>query len=131
MARVRNRNTEPERIVRSLFHRLGLRFRLHDSRLPGSPDLVLARHRTAVFVHGCFWHQHSCKRGTLPKTRVGFWREKLAKNAKRDRDVLGKLDLAGWKTMTIWQCELGDRGLLEKRIKDQFHITNAHDTNRR
>lgn len=107
MSRIRSGDTQPELLLRSLLHRQGLRFRTHVRRLPGSPDIVLARHRTAVFVNGCFWHHHSgCKRATYPTTRVGFWRRKIALNIGRDRRAKSALRRMGWKVITVWQCQL-------------------------
>ncbi|MEC7641315.1 MAG: DNA mismatch endonuclease Vsr, partial [Nitrospinota bacterium] len=88
MSRIRSRDTSPELIVRSLLHRLGYRFRIHRKDLPGKPDIVLAKYKTVIFVHGCFWHQHKdCKYAYLPKTRVNFWKEKLQGNSERDKRV--------------------------------------------
>ena len=105
MSRVRNRNTRQEVLVRSLLHRLGYRFRLHRSDLPGTPDIVLPKHRTVVFVHGCFWHGHSCPRGKLPETRRAFWKAKIERNAERDRDARQELETLGWRVVVVWGCE--------------------------
>ena len=107
MSRVSSKDTKPEKIVRSYLHRAGLRFRLHGPGLPGKPDLVLAKHRTVVFVHGCFWHRHKgCKRATTPKTRKEFWMEKFEKNKARDRRNSRQLKENGWHVTVIWACEL-------------------------
>ncbi len=107
MSRVSSKDTKPEKIVRSYLHRAGLRFRLHGPGLPGKPDLVLAKHRTVVFVHGCFWHRHKgCKRATTPKTRKEFWMEKFEKNKARDRRNSRQLKENGWHVIVIWACEL-------------------------
>jgi len=106
MSRIRASNTKPELIVRSALHRLGFRFRIHRKDLPGHPDIVLPRHRTVVFVHGCFWHRHrACKYAYAPKTRAGFWRRKFKKNVARDREVRAQLERLGWKVVTVWECE--------------------------
>lgn len=106
MSRVRNKNTGPELAVRKALHAAGFRFRLHGKDLPGRPDIVLPRYRTAVFVHGCFWHGHACRRGALPQDNAEFWSEKINRNRARDAAVREALALAGWSVETIWQCEL-------------------------
>jgi DNA mismatch endonuclease (patch repair protein) len=116
MSAVRNRNTAPELLARRAAHRLGLRFRLHRSDLPGSPDFVLPKHGIAVFVHGCFWHGHGCRRSKLPQSNVEFWKKKVEKN--RDRDWKARRGLArlGWKVVTLWQCQLRDIESAEVQI---------------
>ena len=105
MRRVRGRDTGPELAVRRFLHRAGYRFRLHDRRLPGSPDLVLRRHRTVVFVHGCFWHRHpGCRRTTTPKTRREFWQTKFAANVARDAAAVRALEALGWRVVVVWEC---------------------------
>jgi DNA mismatch endonuclease (patch repair protein) len=116
MQAVRSGDTKPEIAVRKLLHRLGYRFRLRRSDLPGKPDIVLPRHRLAVFVHGCFWHRHDCKRATLPKTRTEFWEGKLSANAARDARVMDALHELGWLTVVVWECEIGDHQLISHRI---------------
>lgn len=103
MASIGGKNTVPELAVRRLAHALGYRFRLHRRDLPGSPDLVFVKQRKIVFVHGCFWHGHACKR--LPRSNVGFWANKIEKNRARDARNLADLGRLGWKTLVIWQCE--------------------------
>ena len=118
MGRIRGKDTEPEKRVRSLLHRLGFRFRLHDSNLPGRPDIVLQRYRTVIFVHGCFWHRHlGCRYAYSPKSRVEFWEEKFARNVVRDRDAQVALVCAGWRVVTIWECETRDLTILAERLK--------------
>lgn len=104
MSRIRGRDTSPELRLRRLLHRVGLRFRLH-ARLPGRPDLVLPRHRIAVFVHGCFFHAHGCRRSRLPKSNSEFWAAKFAGNTERDRRVVAALEAAGWSVLVLWECE--------------------------
>lgn len=107
MARVRGKNTKPEIAVRQVLHRLGYRFRLHRAALAGRPDIVLPRYRTAIFVHGCFWHRHpDCSKATTPKTRVNFWNDKFAANVARDRRNTDALQRAGWQVVVIWECEV-------------------------
>jgi DNA mismatch endonuclease, patch repair protein len=106
MAAIKARNTRPEMRVRSLLHALGYRYRLHRKDLPGRPDIVLAKHRTVIFVHGCFWHCHDCRWGSVvPKTRAEFWREKRAGNVARDEKHKAALMAEGWKVLTVWECE--------------------------
>ncbi len=118
MSRVGSRDTAPEVAVRSIVHRLGYRFRKHRSDLPGNPDIVLTRHRTVIFVHGCFWHGHpGCKRAARPSSNTGFWHAKLDANIRRDRRNQRKLRQMGWKVMVVWQCRLRDKQKLTTRIK--------------
>jgi DNA mismatch endonuclease (patch repair protein) len=106
MALIRGKDTKPEMVVRRLIHELGYRFRLHRRDLPGHPDLVLPRHRAVIFVHGCFWHRHDCPKGRRePKTNRLYWNAKLRGNADRDAKCLSLLEAAGWRVLTIWECE--------------------------
>lgn len=119
MARVRSKNTRPELAVRRLLHGMGYRFRLHRASLPGKPDIVLPRHRVAVFVHGCFWHRHAgCAATRTPKSRVAFWREKFESNVKRDRAARRKLRGDGWRVLVVWECQLGDADQLRKTLHE-------------
>ena len=118
MRSVASKNTGPEKLVRSLLHRLGYRFRIHRKDLPGSPDIVLPGRRKIIFVHGCFWHGHSCSKGKLPKSRVEFWSEKVSRNRARDIEVEFRLKALGWDTLTVWQCQLRDLGNLEKTLTE-------------
>ena len=107
MARIKSKNSKPEMIVRRLAHKLGYRYRLHDKNLPGKPDLVFAKHRAVIFVHGCFWHQHpepSCRDAVLPKSRLDYWLPKLERNQKRDAENIAELEEQGWRVMVIWEC---------------------------
>jgi DNA mismatch endonuclease (patch repair protein) len=108
MAAVHGRNTKPEMAVRSELFQAGYRFRLHRRDLPGSPDVILPRYRTAVFVHGCFWHGHSCLRAKLPGTNREFWSSKIARNVARDRANVAALKCAGWTVFIVWTCRLRD-----------------------
>jgi DNA mismatch endonuclease (patch repair protein) len=116
MSRIRGKNTAPEKLVRSIAHRLGYRFRLHRKDLPGSPDLVFPRHRKIILVHGCFWHGHKCK--SLPKSNVEFWSDKIAANKARDRKVVRALRRAGWKVLVLWECRTRDAERIEKKIAE-------------
>lgn len=111
MSGIRGKDTKPELIVRSFLHRAGLRFRLH-AKLPGKPDLVLPKHQTVVFVHGCFWHRHEgCRYTTTPANNATFWCEKFAGNVRRDAKVKLQLEELGWRVLVIWSCELDERRL--------------------
>lgn len=105
MQAVRGKDTSPEWFVRRLLHRRGYRYRLHDARLPGKPDLVFPGRRKAIFVHGCFWHAHGCKYGQAPKSRLDYWLPKLEANERRDREKASQLGDLGWSVLTVWQCE--------------------------
>ncbi|HAB98823.1 MAG TPA: very short patch repair endonuclease, partial [Parachlamydiales bacterium] len=108
MSRIRSGNTSPEKQVRSFLHRHGFRFRLHKKNMPGKPDIVLPRLKTAIFVHGCFWHQcPACRGGRLPKSNLSYWEGKLKRNQERDRENSEKLQKLGWKVITIWACGTG------------------------
>ncbi len=115
MARVGPKNTKPEWIVRSLLHAAGWRYRLHKKGLPGTPDLVFGSRKAVLFVHGCFWHGHSCRLGRLPKTRTEFWAAKISANRERDARKAAELTGSGWRVLTVWQCSLKqpDRLLVE------------------
>jgi DNA mismatch endonuclease (patch repair protein) len=118
MARVKGRDTGPERTVRKLLTRLGARYRLHRADLPGRPDIVLAGRKLVLFVHGCFWHGHDCARGArTPKANRDYWLGKIARNRARDARDQAALDAAGWRTAIIWECELKDAAGLEARLK--------------
>lgn len=108
MSLIRNKNTKPELLVRRLVHGMGFRYRLHDKKLPGCPDLVFRRRKKVIFVHGCFWHRHDdpkCTKGRLPKSRQDFWEPKLNANRDRDRLVEETLKQAGWEVMIVWECQ--------------------------
>ena len=107
MAGVRSRDTRPEIVLRRALHARGLRFRLHDRRLPGTPDVVFPRFGAVCFVHGCFWHRHEgCRYATMPMTREAFWLEKFEANVERDRRKRRELRQAGWRVAVVWECEL-------------------------
>lgn len=106
MAAIRGKDTKPELIVRSIAHRLGFRFRLHATDLPGKPDLVFRSRHAVVFVHGCYWHAHTCKRGrSTPATNAAFWRTKRSVNRARDRRARAALRRAGWRVLIVWECQ--------------------------
>lgn len=118
MQQVKNKDTKPERTVRSLLHNLGYRFRLHRKDLPGTPDIVFPGRRLALFVHGCFWHGHGCRIGQLPKSRLDYWHPKIEANRARDQRKEAALIEKGWRVAVVWQCELGEIGALEARLKN-------------
>ncbi len=119
MSRIRGKDTKPELRVRKAAHALGYRYRLHDSRLPGSPDLVFCGRKMAVFVHGCFWHRHeNCKYSYTPKSNVEFWAKKFDGNVARDKRVQADLHALGWKVAVIWECETTEPDDLAARLKD-------------
>lgn len=125
MARFKGKNTKPELLVRRALHAMGYRFRLHRRDLPGSPDIVLPRYRTAIFVHGCFWHHHEgCSVGKLPRTRQEFWSEKFRKNRARDEAVRIELEARGWRVETIWECEAKASILPERLAALELSRTN-------
>lgn len=113
MAGIRGKNTKPEMLIRRGLHRLGLRFLVHDKRLPGKPDMVFPKWQAAIFVNGCFWHGHDCRLFKLPSTRTEFWRDKICANKERDRTVIKRLEETGWRTLTIWECQIKGRSTEE------------------
>ena len=119
MRRIRSKGMTPELLVRRLLYRLGYRYRLHRRSLPGHPDVVFPRLKKAIFVHGCFWHQHAdpaCRITRVPKSRLEYWEPKLARNQQRDSESLALLSQLGWKVCVVWECELADEGRLKKRL---------------
>ena len=131
MRAVKAKDTKPEMIVRRIAFGLGRRFRLHRKDLPGAPDLVFARDRRLIFVHGCFWHGHSCKRGArTPKANRAYWEAKIARNVARDSATLARLDAMEWRTLVVWECETRDRTTLTARLAKFLDVgENAADPN--
>lgn len=125
MRRVRSRDTRPELAVRKVVHGLGYRYRLHVRALPGSPDLVLPRLRKAIFIHGCFWHGHSCPAAALPATRTEYWSHKQSRNSQRDRKNLRALRSSGWSVLVIWECQIKNLERVTKRLL-RFLKNGAH-----
>src|SRR5215213_3217632 len=118
MSRIRSRNTRPEMFVRSIVHRLGYRYRLHKSDLPGKPDIVLVRHRKSIDVYGCFFHMHNCRYGNVvPATNANFWKEKRLSNLKRDERNFRTLTSSGWDVLIVWECQTQGSDKLEKTIQ--------------
>ena len=121
MSQIRGRDTKPEVAVRSVLHRLGIRFRLHSKGLPGKPDIVLPGRKTVVFVHGCFWHRHvGCNQCYFPKSNIEFWQNKFAGNQERDQRNIVKLKEAGWRVVVVWECELSNIAKLRSRLRRLF-----------
>ena len=107
MSRIRGKDTKPEMILRSLLFRAGFRYRLHDKRFPGKPNIVLPKHQTAIFVNGCYWHRHEgCRKATTPKTNTAFWKKKFDQTVARDARKTSELIESGWRVITIWECEI-------------------------
>jgi DNA mismatch endonuclease, patch repair protein len=107
MSRIRSKNTKPELIVRSFLHKNGFRFRVHDRKLPGRPDIVLKKLKTVIFIHGCFWHTHkNCKYSFMPSSRIDYWKPKLEYNNLKDRRDAKDLKKVGWRVLIVWECQL-------------------------
>lgn len=122
MSKVRSTDTRPELTVRRNLHSLGFRFRLHKKNLPGKPDIVLTRHRAIVFVHGCFWHHHTqCQKSKLPVSNADFWRNKILRNTRRDKQNISKLKRLGWRVLVIWECEIRTARYISK-VKRFFRL---------
>lgn len=130
MSRIRSKDTGPEMRLRRALHARGFRYRLHDRRLAGSPDLVLPGRRAVVFVHGCFWHGHDCPYGVTPNTRTEFWLEKIARNRKRDTAAERRLAEDGWRVLTVWECALRGRTKLpfDVLIEQAADFLNSSET---
>lgn len=121
MSRVQQQNTKPEKIVCSILHRLGFRFRKNVSSLIGKPDIVLPKYKTIIFVHGCFWHQHAgCRKSRRPTTNIEFWNEKLDRNMERDKQTEAKLKSSDWNILIVWDCEIRDKELLIEKLESSL-----------
>ena len=117
MARIKGKDTKPEKVVRSILHRMGYRFRLHVRNLPGKPDIVFSRHRKIIFVNGCFWHGHkACRKKTLPKSNRAFWSLKIGGNIRRDEQHRKQLKKERWRVLIIWECEISDVVKTESKL---------------
>ena len=122
MSAIKSKNTKPEIKVRKVLHSMGYRFRLHSKDLPGSPDIVLPKYKTVIFVHGCFWHRHeNCKYASTPKTRKEFWNKKFKENLKRDLEIQDKIKNLDWRSVVIWECETKNIENLRDKIIDVFN----------
>lgn len=121
MSRIQSKNTKPEKIVRSLLHRMGYRFRLNVKDLPGKPDIVLPKYKTVIFVHGCFWHRHhKCKYAYTPKSRIAFWEKKFADNVARFKIVKKELKHLHWNVLVIWECEIKSNADIASKLKSSL-----------
>jgi DNA mismatch endonuclease (patch repair protein) len=121
MSRVRGKNTIPEVLVRKTAHSLRLRFRLHQSDLPGTPDLVFSKRRIALFVHGCFWHRHlGCQKASKPATRANYWADKFEANVARDFRAATALEALGWRVVVVWECETKNASALERILRERI-----------
>jgi DNA mismatch endonuclease (patch repair protein) len=133
MSKVGSSDTKPEWILRCALHRLGFRYTLKNKRLPGSPDLVLPKYRTVIFVHGCFWHRHpGCRDASMPKSNESFWASKFAENVQRDEKAVDALSREGWKVLVVWECELTKKPMetienIAQAIRSNLHITSPHE----
>ena len=132
MSSIRGKNTKPEILVRKGLHARGFRFRLHNKKLPGSPDIVLPKYGVAIMVNGCFWHGHKgCRYATEPKTNIEFWETKIARNRHRDEVTTAHLEALGWTVITVWECELRTSSLLDDRLNTLAEeIRRAYETKR-
>ena len=118
MSRIRNKDTRPEILVRSIVHHMGYRYALHRKDLPGHPDMVLTKHHKIIFVHGCFWHMHKCRYGKVkPATNAKFWKTKREGNVSRDKRNLRKLRRVGWKVIVVWECQTRNVERLTKKLE--------------
>ena len=117
MSRIRSKNTKPEMLVRTGLYKLGYRYRLHDKRLPGKPDIVFPCRKVAVQVRGCFWHSHSCLDGHMPKSSKGYWSNKLMVNRHRDKLNAQRLRRLGWRLVIVWECKCAKQDSLQKQIE--------------
>lgn len=124
MSRIRGKDTKPEWLVRRFLYAEGFRYRVNVSTLPGKPDIVLKKYRTAIFIHGCFWHNHSCQGGRMPKSHAEFWRQKMARNEQRDVEVREKLRQLGWRTMVVWECQLKPK-VRERTLLEIAYLLNG------
>lgn len=118
MRKVRQQDTAPEMIVRRALHRMGYRFRLHRRDLPGHPDVVLPKYKSAIFVHGCFWHGHpNCRRAIRPASNTDYWNRRLDRNIERDQKTIADLEQAGWRVLVAWECEIKSQAAAEQLLR--------------
>ena len=123
LSSVKSKNTKPELVVRKFLHKKGLRYSLHNTKLPGKPDLVFSKHNAIVFIHGCYWHRHpGCNNSTTPKKNKSFWNEKFKRNTIRDKEAQQKLIMLNWRVFVVWECETSEESLNQLFKK----ITNSN-----
>lgn len=128
MRAVKGRDTGPEMIVRKLAHGMGYRFRLHRADLPGKPDLAFPSRRAVIFVNGCFWHGHACKRGArVPKTNRAYWTKKIERNVTRDSETLARLKAMGWRALVVWECEIANRERTARALRRFLDRRGSND----
>lgn len=129
MSKIRSKNTKPEILLRKALFSKGYRYRVNDKNLPGKPDIVFRKYKTAIFVNGCFWHYHKeCKEGRIPSTNTKFWKEKLSKNVERDNLNINKLEALGWVVMVIWECEIEKQiDITMKKIINNLKLINLQE----
>ncbi len=119
MGKVRQKDTEPEMLVRRFLFSKGFRYRIHDSRYPGSPDIILPKYKTVIFINGCFWHCHlGCRAAKLPETNPEFWQAKLKRNAERDSKINKELEKSNWKVLIVWECEVKGKNKRQIRLEN-------------
>lgn len=123
MSRIRSANTKPELLVRQYLYANGFRYRVNVRTLPGTPDIVLKKYHTVIFINGCFWHGHECQQGRMPKSNVDFWERKITRNIERDAEVRDKLRALGWRTMVVWECQL-KRAVREQTLSGIVYLLN-------
>lgn len=128
MSGIRGKDTRPEMLIRRRLHALGFRYRLHDKKLPGRPDLVLPKHKAVIFVHGCFWHGHGCALFKWPSSRPDFWRDKIGANMQRDFRAVSTLKEKGWRIAIVWECSLRPKGAIERVVNKLETWIQSHDT---
>lgn len=116
MAAVRQKDTEPEMVVRRLLHQLGYRYRLHVRDLPSAPDIVFRSRRKVILVHGCFWHRHACSRSSMPATHVAYWQAKFERTIERDKSSIQSLRANGWEVLVVWECQTRHLKTLQEQL---------------
>lgn len=126
MAAVKSKDTNPEMIVRKFLFSKGLRYRVNNRKLPGSPDIVFKKYKTAVFIDGCFWHGHEgCRYYKMPKSNIEFWERKISHNRARDISNTAVLEIMGWRVIRVWECEVRDKAIRDRTLSDLYHNITA------
>lgn len=121
MSAIKSNDTKPEMLVRKYLHSMGLRYGLHNKKLPGSPDIVLRKYKTVIFINGCFWHGHdNCRYYRLPKSNIEFWQTKINRNRERDKRDIEALRKRGWRVIVVWECELRTKELRQQTLQKLF-----------